>query len=184
VARGARVTVIAANVHLPEPAGVELVRVGTTEELRKATLEAAHDADVVIMAAAPADFRPAQYRSSKIKKTGDGQAPVLELATNPDIAAELGATKQTGQVLVAFAAETDDALDNGRAKLVRKGADLIVVNEVGPELAFGTDDNAATVLGADGSTVELGRRPKGELADAVWDLVLPLLALASHQPGD
>jgi len=175
VARGARVTLIAANVHLPDPAGVELVRVGTTEQLRTATLVAAAGAHVVIMAAAPADFRPAAYRNSKIKKAEDGSVPTLELVTNPDIAAELGATKRPGQVLVAFAAETHDALENGRAKLVRKRADLVVVNEVGPDLAFGTDDNAATVLAADGSATELGRRPKEELADAVWDLVRPLL---------
>jgi phosphopantothenoylcysteine decarboxylase/phosphopantothenate--cysteine ligase len=183
VVRGARVTLIAANTHLPDPAGVEIVRVGTTEELRKATLEAAHDADVVVMAAAPADFRPAEYRSSKIKKTDDGTVPTLDLVANPDIAAELGAAKRPGQVLVAFAAETDDALANGQAKLARKRADLIVVNEVGPDLAFGTEDNAATVLGADGSAVELGRRPKDDLADAVWDLVRPLLARGFHPPG-
>jgi phosphopantothenoylcysteine decarboxylase/phosphopantothenate--cysteine ligase len=175
VARGAQVTLIAANVQLPEPAGVTVVRVGTTEELRKATLAAAHDADTVVMAAAPADFRPAHYRPSKIKKTDDGAVPVLELVTNPDIAAELGSLKRPGQVLVAFAAETDDPLVNARAKLARKRADLIVVNEVGPQLAFGTDDNAAIVLGADGSAVDLGRRSKHELADAVWDLVVPLL---------
>ncbi|TML23157.1 MAG: bifunctional phosphopantothenoylcysteine decarboxylase/phosphopantothenate--cysteine ligase CoaBC [Actinobacteria bacterium] len=182
-ARGARVTLIAANVHLPDLSGVELVRVGTTEELRKATLAAAHDADAVVMAAAPADFRPAQYRSSKIKKTDDGTVPTVELVANPDIAAEFGAAKRAGQVLVAFAAETEDAIAAGHAKLVRKRADLIVVNEVGPELAFGTDENAATVLGADGSRVELARQPKDDLADAVWDLVRPLLAQASHQPG-
>ncbi len=181
--RGARVTLVADNTHLPDPAGVEVVRVGTTEELRKATVEAAHDADVVVMAAAPADFRPAEYRASKIKKSDDGTAPALELAVNPDIAAELGAAKRPGQVLVAFAAETDDPLAGGRAKLARKRADLIVVNEVGPALGFGTDDNAATVLGADGSSVALGRRPKDELADAVWDLVRPLLAAAPHPPG-
>ena len=175
VARGAQVTLIAANVSLAEPAGVELVRVGTTEELRKATLEAAQAADVIVMAAAPADFRPARYQSSKIKKTDDGSVPVLELVANPDIAAELGATKRPGQVLVAFAAETHDALAHGRAKLDRKRADLVVVNEVGPDLAFGTDDNAATVLDVDGKATELGRRPKEDLADAVWDLVLPLL---------
>ena len=156
---------------------------GTTEELRKATLAAAHDADAVVMAAAPADFRPAQYRSSKIKKTDDGTVPTVELVANPDIAAEFGAAKRAGQVLVAFAAETEDAIAAGHAKLVRKRADLIVVNEVGPELAFGTDENAATVLGADGSRVELARQPKDDLADAVWDLVRPLLAQASHQPG-
>src|SRR5689334_16779006 len=109
VARGAQVTLIAANVTLPDPAGVTLIRVGTTEELRKATLEAAADADAVIMSAAPADFRPAEYAASKIKKSKTGEAPTLRLVTNPDIAAELGERKRPGQVLVAFAAETDEA---------------------------------------------------------------------------
>jgi phosphopantothenoylcysteine decarboxylase/phosphopantothenate--cysteine ligase len=174
VARGARVTLIAANVELSDPAGVSLVRVGTTEEMRDATLAAAADADVVVMAAAPADFRPARYQEKKIKK--DGVAPALELVTNPDIAAELGAGRRPGQVLVVFAAETHDALAGGRAKLARKRADLVVVNEVGEGKAFGTDDNAATVLDADGKATELGARPKEDLADAVWDLVLPRLA--------
>jgi phosphopantothenoylcysteine decarboxylase/phosphopantothenate--cysteine ligase len=175
VARGARVTLVAANVELPDPAGVTVVRVGTTAELREATLAAAGDADAVVMAAAPADFRPAVYSAGKIKKAEDGSAPVLELVTNPDIAAELGASRRPGQVLVVFAAETHDALAHGRAKLDRKKADLVVINEVGPDLAFGTDDNAATVLDADGKATELGRRPKEDLADAVWDLVRPLL---------
>jgi phosphopantothenoylcysteine decarboxylase/phosphopantothenate--cysteine ligase len=176
VARGARVTLVSANVTLPDPAGVDLVRVGTTEELRKATVEAAADADVVVMAAAPADFRPATYHSQKIKKSPDGPAPVLELTTTVDIAAELGAAKRPGQVLVAFAAETHDALAHARDKLTRKRADLIVVNEVGPDRAFGTEDNAATVIGADGSSLELSNRPKDELADAVWDSVMRLLS--------
>ncbi len=175
VARGARVTLVAANVALPDPAGTTLIRVGTTAELREATLAAAADADAVIMAAAPADFRPAEYQSAKIKKREDGTAPVLDLVTNPDIAAELGAARRPGQVLVIFAAETHDALAHGQAKLARKRADLVVVNEVGEHLAFGTDDNAATALDADGKATELGRRPKEELADAVWDLVRPLL---------
>ena len=175
VARGARVTVVAANVELPDPAGATVVRAGTTAELREATLIAARDADVVVMAAAPADFRPARYQDAKIKKAADGSAPVLELVTNPDIAAEFGAGRRPGQVLVVFAAETHDALVNGRAKLDRKKADLVVINEVGPDLAFGTDDNTATVLDADGKATELGRRPKEELADAVWDLVRALL---------
>jgi phosphopantothenoylcysteine decarboxylase / phosphopantothenate---cysteine ligase len=136
-----------------------------------------------VMAAAPADFRPARYQSAKIKKSEDGRVPTLELVANPDIAAELGAAKRPGQVLVAFAAETDDALANGAAKLARKRADLIVVNEVGPDRAFGTEDNAATVLGADGSAVKMDSRPKGELADSVWDLVNPLFGSGSHQPG-
>lgn len=172
VARGASVTLVSANVGLPDPAGAELVRVGTTEELRVATLAAADGADVVVMAAAPADFRPATVAESKIKKTGDGTAPVIILVTNPDIAAELGERKTPGQVLVAFAAETTDAIANARAKLVRKRADLIVVNEVGMDKVFGADANAATVLDAAGVVVELAERPKDDLADAVWDVVV------------
>jgi phosphopantothenoylcysteine decarboxylase/phosphopantothenate--cysteine ligase len=175
VARGARVTIVAANVELPAPAGAEIVRVGTTEELRKATLEAAADADVIVMAAAPADFRPTSYAASKIKKRPDGTAPTIELTLNPDIAAEVGERKRPGQLLVAFAAETDDAITNGRGKLIRKHADLIVVNEVGVDKAFGQDTNAAIVLSADGATVTLDQRSKADLADAVWDLVVARL---------
>ncbi len=172
VARGARVTIIAANVSLPDPAGAEIIRVGTTEELRMATLSAGSEADVVVMAAAPADFRPTAYATSKIKKQSDGSAPIIELATNPDIAAEFGARKRPGQLLVAFAAETDDAVANGHGKLVRKRADLIVINEVGMDKAFGQDVNAATVLATDGTTTVLDQRSKAALADAVWDLVV------------
>jgi phosphopantothenoylcysteine decarboxylase/phosphopantothenate--cysteine ligase len=175
VARGARVTLIAANTALADPAGVSLIRVGTTEELRTATLAATADADVVVMAAAPADFRPAVYEPKKIKKSDDGSAPVLKLTTNPDISAEIGERKRPGQILVAFAAETHDAIEFARGKLVRKRADLIVVNEVGTGKAFGTEDNAAVVLGADGSTVEIGLRGKEALADDVWDLIVSRL---------
>jgi phosphopantothenoylcysteine decarboxylase/phosphopantothenate--cysteine ligase len=171
VARGAEVTLISANVSLSDPAGVAVVRVGTTEELRKATLEAASAADVVVMAAAPADFRPAEYAHQKIKKAEDGSAPTIALVTNPDIAAEVGEGKRDGQVLVAFAAETTDALPNARGKLLRKKADLIVVNEVGVDRVFGQETNAVTVLGADGTAVELAEAPKEDIADAVWDLV-------------
>jgi phosphopantothenoylcysteine decarboxylase/phosphopantothenate--cysteine ligase len=176
VARGAETTLISANVSLPDPAGVTVVRVGTTEELRKATLEAAAGADVVVMAAAPADFRPAEYAPQKIKKAADGSAPVIALVTNPDIAAELGERKRDGQLLVAFAAETTDALPNARAKLLRKKADLIVVNEVGVDRVFGRETNAVTVLGADGTSVELAEAPKEDIADAVWDLIASRLS--------
>ncbi len=190
VARGARVTLVAANVSLPDPAGVQVVRVGTTEELRAATVAAAAGADAVVMAAAPADFRPAEYASEKIKKSDTGEAPVLTLAVNPDIAAELGQNKPPGQVLVVFAAETSDAVEPGesvgaraleyaRGKLARKKADLIVVNEVGVDRVFGQEGNAVIILGADGSTVELTERPKEDVADAVWDLVAARLG----QPG-
>jgi phosphopantothenoylcysteine decarboxylase/phosphopantothenate--cysteine ligase len=151
---------------------VTLVRVGTTEELRKATLDAAADADVVVMAAAPADFRPAEYAPTKIKKSTHGDAPTLRLVVNPDIAAEIGERKRPGQILVAFAAETSDAIPNARKKMLSKKADLIVVNEVGVDKVFGQDDNAVTVLGADGSATELPQQPKDDVADAVWELVL------------
>ncbi|WFE35004.1 bifunctional phosphopantothenoylcysteine decarboxylase/phosphopantothenate--cysteine ligase CoaBC [Micromonospora sp. WMMD975] len=179
VARGARVTLVAANVTLADPAGVDLVRVGTTEELRTATLTASADADAVVMAAAPADFRPATYATGKIKKSEDGVAPTIELVTNPDIAAELGRRRRPGQVLVVFAAETHDAEANGRAKLARKRADLIVVNEVGVDKVFGAETNAATVIGADGAVHRLTEQPKEALADAVWDLVAARLDLPS-----
>ncbi|RAO47078.1 bifunctional phosphopantothenoylcysteine decarboxylase/phosphopantothenate--cysteine ligase CoaBC [Micromonospora saelicesensis] len=175
VARGARVTVISANVGLADPAGVDLIRVGTTAELREATVKAAAEADAVVMAAAPADFRPATYATGKIKKSDDGVAPTIELVTNPDIAAELGQRKRPGQVLVVFAAETGDAEANGRAKLARKRADLIVVNEVGPDLVFGADTNTVTVIGADGSVSRLPEQAKEAVADAVWDLVVARL---------
>ncbi len=176
VARGARVTLIAANVSLPDPAGADLVRVGTTGELREATLKAATEADVVVMAAAPADFRPATYATGKIKKSDDGSAPTIELVTNPDIAAELGQRRRPEQVLVVFAAETGDAEANGRAKLARKRADLIVINEVGPDKVFGAETNAATVIGADGSVSRMPEQAKEDLADGVWDLVVARLA--------
>ena len=175
VARGAEVTLVAANVGLPDPAGVSLIRVGTTEEMRKIVVEAAAGAHVVVMAAAPADFRPAEYAPSKIKKADDGSAPVLRLVTTPDIAAELGQRKHDGQLLIAFAAETSDAVANAQVKLVRKQADLIVVNEVGVDKVFGQDTNAVTVLAADGSVTEIAEAGKDDIADAIWDLVVARL---------
>jgi phosphopantothenoylcysteine decarboxylase/phosphopantothenate--cysteine ligase len=183
VARGARVTVVAANVSLPDPAGCAVVRVGSTEELRVATVRAAEDADAVVMAAAPSDFRPADYAAGKIKKRDGDEPPVLRLVENPDIAAELGARKPAGQVLVAFAAETAAepvAVANAQEKMRRKKADLIVLNEVGADRTFGADDNAATVLAVDADPVRIGQRSKEDLADAVLDLVAARLS----QPAD
>jgi phosphopantothenoylcysteine decarboxylase/phosphopantothenate--cysteine ligase len=182
LARGARVTLVAANVTLPAPAGANLVRVETTEQLRQALLAVA-DADAMVFAAAPADFRPAHPATSKIKKSPDGTMPPLELAVNPDIAAELGAAKRPGQVLVAFAAETDDLLDNAAGKLARKRADLIVANKVGPDQGFGTDTNAATVLDADGGRTDLTEMSKVELADEVLDLVVSRLGVLGPGAG-
>jgi phosphopantothenoylcysteine decarboxylase/phosphopantothenate--cysteine ligase len=168
--RGARVTLVAANTELPDPAGVAVVRVSSTAQLHEAMLAAAGQADAIVMAAAPADFRPAARSDSKIKKTGAVPDPIA-LVENPDILADLVASRRPGQVIVGFAAETGDVLVNGRAKLARKGCDLLVVNQVGNGLAFGTADNEVTVLAADGAEVKLPRAPKDEIADSIWDLV-------------
>ncbi|GGZ01670.1 bifunctional phosphopantothenoylcysteine decarboxylase/phosphopantothenate--cysteine ligase CoaBC [Streptomyces nitrosporeus] len=172
VARGARTTLIGANTALPDPAGADVLRVGTALELREAVRKAAADADVVVMAAAVADFRPAEYATGKIKKK-DGQEPApLVLVRNPDILAEVSAGRaRAGQLVVGFAAETDDVLANGRHKLRRKGCDLLVVNEVGEDKTFGSEENEAVVLGADGSETAVPYGPKEVLADVVWDLV-------------
>ncbi|MFI6052411.1 bifunctional phosphopantothenoylcysteine decarboxylase/phosphopantothenate--cysteine ligase CoaBC [Streptomyces violascens] len=171
VARGARVTLIEANTGLPDPAGAHVVRVGTAVQLREAVLKAAGDADAVVMAAAVADFRPESYAAGKIKKK-DGEEPApLTLVRNPDILAEISADRaRSGQLVVGFAAETDDVLANGRLKLRRKGCDLLVVNEVGERKTFGSEENEAVVLGADGSETPVPYGPKEALADTVWDL--------------
>lgn len=176
VARGARVTLVAANVSLPAPAGADVVRVVTTEELRTAMHEHAVDADAVVMAAAPADFRPAARAGAKIKKVpGQGPAPI-ELVENPDVLAELVAGR-TGKrpVIVGFAAETGDenasVMEHAAAKLARKGCDLLVVNDVSGDKVFGHDDTEAVVLGADGTQVPVPHGPKVGLAHAVWDAV-------------
>lgn len=171
-ARGARVTLIEANTGLPDPAGVDVVRIGTAVQLREAVLKAAPDADVVVMAAAVADFRPDTYAAGKIKKKdGEEPAPIV-LVRNPDILAEISTDRpRPGQMVVGFAAETDDVLANGRAKLARKGCDLLVVNEVGERKTFGSEENEAVVLGADGSETPVPYGPKEALAETVWDLV-------------
>ncbi|MCX5408500.1 bifunctional phosphopantothenoylcysteine decarboxylase/phosphopantothenate--cysteine ligase CoaBC [Streptomyces sp. NBC_00335] len=174
VARGARVTLVSANTALADPAGVDLVRVGTALQLREAVLKAAADADAVVMAAAVADFRPAEYAGGKIKKK-DGQEPApVALVRNPDILAEISADRaREGQVVVGFAAETDDVLANGRSKLLRKGCDLLVVNEVGEAKTFGSEENEAVILSSDGSELAVPYGPKETLADVIWDQVAP-----------
>lgn len=178
-ARGARVTLVAANAELPEPANTDVVRVVSALELREAVHTAAQDADAVVMAAAVADFRPIGAAGHKIKKSDATPAPI-ELEQNPDVLAELVAARRPGSVLVGFAAETGDdsasVLDHGRAKLARKGCDLLVVNAVGPGKAFGQPDNAGVILGQDGSEQVLEYGPKAVLAAAVWDAVSVRLA--------
>ncbi len=174
-ARGAAVVLVAANVALPDPAGVEVVRVGTAVELGTAVRSAAAAADAVVMAAAIADFRPAHPTRVKIKKGAEEPSPV-ELARNPDVLRGLvDDPPRAGQVVVGFAAETgDDGADwlaHGRAKLAAKGCDLLVVNRVGDGVGFEVADNAAVVLGSDGSETDVPLGPKEDLADVVWDLV-------------
>jgi phosphopantothenoylcysteine decarboxylase / phosphopantothenate---cysteine ligase len=176
-ARGAEVTLVSANVGLPDPAGVKVVAVETTAEMRDAVVSAAATADAVVMAAAPADFRPTSVSDAKIKKAQDGSAPPIELEQNPDILHEL-ATRRTrpGIVVVGFAAETGDAtgsvLELGRAKLERKGCDLLVVNDVGGGAVFGSPENEAVILSAEGDAVEVPRGSKSLLSHAIWDQVV------------
>jgi phosphopantothenoylcysteine decarboxylase / phosphopantothenate---cysteine ligase len=173
--RGADVTLFAANTELRDPAGVKVVRVKSASQLRDEILMAAGRADVIVMAAAVADFRPVARSEAKIKKTGKAPDPI-ELVENRDIVRDLVAARQApGQLIVAFGAETGDLLANGRAKLAAKGCDMLVVNQVGDGLAFGTADNEAVVLTADGGEVKLPRATKDEIADAIWDLVVPRL---------
>lgn len=183
--RGARVTLVAANTDdapdLTPPAGVDLVRVTDTADLRKAVLAAAHRADLVVMAAAVADFRPATPAPVKVHKPADGSAPTVRLVQNPDVLAEVcAAPDRAGQVVVGFAAESPagpgtDLVGRARAKLARKGADLLVVNEVGGGRGFATPDNAAVVVGADGSVRTVDRASKLTVAHAVLDLAVQRL---------
>ncbi|MDC5695917.1 bifunctional phosphopantothenoylcysteine decarboxylase/phosphopantothenate synthase [Intrasporangium calvum] len=183
-ARGADVTLVAANVALPAPDGVRVVPVGTTLELQEAMTKAASDADLVVMAAAPADFRPATMQASKIKKGEDGSGLRLELVENPDIVKGLVADRASRgasrPVIVSFAAETGDAtgsvLDHARAKFARKGSDLQVTNEVGFDKTFGRDDNTVHILSRGSDEVRtVGPASKDVVADAVLDAAEPLL---------
>ena len=177
-------TLVAANVSLPMPDGVAVVPVETTIELQEAVMAAATGADVVVMAAAPADFRPATASDSKIKKGEDGSGLRLELVENPDIVkglvAERTERESTRPVIVSFAAETGDAagsvLDHGRAKFARKGSDLQVTNEVGYDKTFGQDENTVHLLTRGSDEVRtVGPASKDAVADAVLDVVASLL---------
>jgi phosphopantothenoylcysteine decarboxylase / phosphopantothenate---cysteine ligase len=173
-ARGAEVTVVAANVALPDPTGATVLRVSSAAELHDVTLAAARDVDAVVMAAAVADFRPANVSSSKIKKVTTDPDPV-SLLINPDILVELAHHRHPGQVVVGFAAETGDStgdvLAYGRAKFAGKGCDLLVVNSVGEGGAFEVDQNRGWLLGDDGVERALPEGPKSLLASYVWDAV-------------
>lgn len=175
VARGAAVTVVAAHVDLPGIPGATIATAGTALEMQEAVEKHAATADVVIMAAAVADFRPGSRAVGKIKKqAGTDDAPTIELVRNPDILAALCASRDadSSQTIVGFAAETDDVLSNGREKLRSKGCDLLVVNRVGDGIVFGQDQTAGVILDSDGSESETGPTTKDQMAHLVWDSVL------------
>ncbi|MFC7849735.1 bifunctional phosphopantothenoylcysteine decarboxylase/phosphopantothenate--cysteine ligase CoaBC [Arthrobacter sp. NPDC057388] len=175
---GATVRLVAAHMEVPAPAGVELVAVETALELREAMLAAAADSDVVIMAAAVADFRPAAVSGTKIKKRDDTADPVITLVRNPDILHELVAVRDAGgsnQLVVGFAAETGDeqgdVLSYAEAKLRRKGCDLLVVNHVGSDKVFGQDHNSVVILAKAGSEPQSASGSKQDVAAIVIDRV-------------
>ena len=182
VSRGADVTLVAA--HLDDDVArqarslvrVRVVDVGTAQELREATVASSSGADVVVMAAAVADYRPRAIADTKIRKDEQGDVLTLELVRNPDVLAELSASRLDGQVVVGFAAETagspDEMLELGRRKLARKGCDLLVLNPVGWSHGFGSDESDATVLDASGDVVGSTAGSKDDVARLVLDAVL------------
>jgi phosphopantothenoylcysteine decarboxylase/phosphopantothenate--cysteine ligase len=174
-ARGAEVVLVAANVDLPAPFGVRVVPVGTAEQLRTAMLAEAAEADVVVMSAAVADFRPETVATTKLKKGATTEPSSVPLVRNPDVLAELVTKRTPGQLVVGFAAETGDdegdVLSHARTKLARKGCDLLVVNDVSAGQVFGHPENAVVVLGADGSATEVPRDGKDAVAAGIWTAV-------------
>lgn len=178
--RGADVRLVAANVSLPPPPGAEIEAVISTADLAQAMAVAAKDADIAVMAAAPADFTPASASETKIKKSGDSGLEVRLVQTVDILASLVKARTDSRQVLVGFAAETpgdgQSLLDLGRAKLARKGCDLLVLNEVGPNLVFGQSDSEITLLTAEGATGPFA--DKDTLAHQIWN---EALALRSHR---
>ena len=180
--RGAKVTLICANTSVPLPAGVTIVNAVTGDDVHTAVMKASSTADVIVMAAAIADYKPKVTQNSKMKKSDDGSSPVIELVQTIDILADLVAHRNTShidQIIVGFAAETGDdrgsVLEHGIAKLNRKGCDLLVINEVGPNLAFGTDDNEVTILTREpAAQATVSRTSKTQIAHAIWDAVVAI----------
>jgi phosphopantothenoylcysteine decarboxylase/phosphopantothenate--cysteine ligase len=174
--KGASVTLVLGHVDVPPPVGVDIVRVQTANQMRDVVRDVASDADIIVMAAAVADFRPRDESATKMKKKPGIDTVTMELVKNPDILRELVENRRPGQVIVGFAAETGDAgsdvVQLGREKLAAKGCDLLVVNEVGNGLAFGTQHNAVTVLTAEGTATQVGPADKLRIAEAIWDQIL------------
>jgi phosphopantothenoylcysteine decarboxylase/phosphopantothenate--cysteine ligase len=175
-ARGADVMLIAAHLEVDPPEGVELVEVQTALELQEAVTEAARSADIVVMTAAVADYRPAVTRDAKIKKSEAGETLSIELVANPDILAGLSANRPEGQVVVGFAAETEPdpstLIELGRTKLAAKGSDFLVLNQVGWEQGFATESNEVVVLRKGGDIVMEASGSKLSVADRILDVIV------------
>ncbi len=177
--RGAQVTLISGPVTLPPVRGVEMIGIQSTLDLYEQVTARAKTADVVIQAAAPADFRPAAVSEIKIKKTGDDMT--LHLVPNPDIAAQLGRDKWDGQILVAFAAETNDMLENAQKKLLKKNADMVVANDVTmPGAGFAGNTNCVTLITRD-DIRSLPMMSKRDVADAILNRVLEIAAAHTEE---
>jgi phosphopantothenoylcysteine decarboxylase/phosphopantothenate--cysteine ligase len=169
--RGARVILVSGPTLLHAPARCQLVKVTTAGEMREAVLDRIDQVTMVIKAAAVADYRPVSMASQKLKRSGP---MTLELAPTEDILAEVVRRRRPGQLIVGFAAETENRMENGRAKLLRKGADAIVVNDVsGMGVGIDADLNAATFL-TNSTAIELGEMPKRKLADRILDEIVAL----------
>ena len=181
VRRGADVTLVAANVSLPTPPGVRRVDVETAAELADALGREFASADVLVMAAAPADFRPKRAAGKKIHREGSAGLE-LDLEATEDILAALSAGRREGQTIVGFAAETDAGLDRARAKLERKGADAIVLNDVSrSEIGFESSENEVVIVGRDGDH-HVALASKEKVADAILDRVEALRKAAGARP--
>ena len=176
--RGAEVVLVSGPVSLADLAGVEVVRVKTALQMFEAVDERFDMADISIFAAAVSDYRPAHPASSKLKKgSADDALSTIELIENPDILASMGARKRPGQVVIGFAAETEDVEDNARKKLVRKNADIIVGNLASEGRAFGVDENEIVLVDAKGAQ-SAGPAPKRALADIILDRAAALMSHA------
>jgi phosphopantothenoylcysteine decarboxylase/phosphopantothenate--cysteine ligase len=177
--RGAQVTLIT-TVSAPDPFGIETVHVESAEQMLAAVLTATREADILVMAAAVADFRPKTVIDQKIKKKTDTEGLTLEMIRNPDILAEVAKQKSAGDgphITVGFAAETEDLLANAKEKLNRKRLDLIAANDVSAtDAGFTVDTNRVTLLAADGTVEELPLMRKIEVAEAIFDMVVRLKA--------
>jgi len=178
--RGARVFLISGPTVLCDPQGVSVIRVGTAQEMFDAVMAHGDDNNVIIKAAAVSDWRPISVSQGKLKKAEMGKA--LSLERTPDILKALGEQKKGRQVLVGFAAETQDLLENARAKMAEKNVDLMVANLVGADHSgFGSDTNQASILFRDGGTEALPVMDKGDLADIILDRVLALKKRATSE---